>query len=1075
MKSYIKVLVLFLLPVILYSQAGTVAGKVSSTTGETLPGVNVVIQIQALTLGSVTDPNGNFTISNVPAGKHKVISRLIGYRSETKEINVDVGQIAELNFALSTSAVQIDEVVVTGAGSAVEKMKLGNTVSTISSQALKEAPITSFSDALSARVAGVMLMPTGGLTGEGAQIRIRGNASLSQSNEPIVYVDGIRVDNGGGFAGIGIGGGGTPSRLDDINPASIERVEILKGAAAATLYGSQANAGVIQIFTKQGSVSPLKFNFEMQQSSTQFSETAYKKNAGFARDSASAARMSTIYGTTIKPFEIVERTNVNDLFDNSFTGSGVGSSYSLSASGGGTGVTYFINGRYMQQGSPISPQSSNFFDRTKLGDAISSVARGQMSATINVVPTDAFRLRLSTMYSNISQQAIDNNNNIYAPVTLAQFSKPELVQKIGVAGSLVDNAMGNAAFATVREGFFQETKDRTDHGNVAITGSYNIGTTLTLETTAGIDYISQRSSNFNPFGWNVDRLVTASTNGELSVGTNIKRNITFDSKAIWNTNFAENLSSQLILGLQAFQTSVNTAGGYGQTFPGPGIEILGAGQTQTTYSGFSEVKQLGYLVQNQLGYEDYAYLTAGVRLDANSAFGTEFKTATYPKVSLSFLPIKAGLMPGDLGVSTLRLRAALGSSGQQPGAFDQLTTYVAFRAPDGSGVAPGNLGNPQLKPETSTEIEFGAEIGLLDDQLALEFTSWNRVVKDALVARAFAPSGGFYRTQLDNIGELTANGLDLQITYHAIRTDDFSLSVNASAANLTEKITNLGGAPPFKVGGSYPRYRNFTKEGFAPGAFFGPKLAPVDIPIDMNKDGIADTRDTIKKYVHDANVGKLFNPGTLLPLLLAKDGVSNIKGGATPYLEHYLGKPTPDWQGSFGTNMTFMGNIRLNTVFEYKFGEFYVHNLTDAFRRAHPTIGRNLLRPAQLEAILANPASTADQRVDAAIEWVKTTTALSPYDGLNEVENIYLVRLREISLTYDVPAEMSSMFGVSNASVTFSGRNLMIWTDYSGTDPEINEYSRGATGTQEQNFGVGIDAFGIPIPKQYFFTLRFGL
>ena len=1071
MKLFLRFVVLIILPFHLFSQTGTIAGRVVSNNGEELPGVNVVIQIQSLTLGAISTPTGNFTITNIPVGKHKITARLIGFRSETKEATVEVNQITEINFTLSTTAVQIGEVVVTGAGAAIEKMKLGNTVSTISSQSLKEIPAPSFSEVLSARIPGVSLLPTGGLTGEGAQIRIRGSSSLSQSNEPIVYIDGVRVDNGGGFAGVSAGGGGTPSRLDDLNPASIERVEILKGAAAATLYGSQASAGVIQIFTKQGSPSPIKFSVEVQQMSTQFRDEAFKPNAGFARDSAQAANINTIFNINVKPFEVFERKLVDGLIDNNFFGSGMGKSYSVSASGGGSGVTYFVNGRYLTQGSPINPSKDVFFGKS-FGEGKNELQRGQINATINVVPTDVLRLRLSTFYTNVNQETIDNNNNIYAPFGRLQFSKPELAQKIGIGGATTDNAFGNKEFATLRETLHQETKDQTNHGNFAFTASYNIGKEFFLETTAGVDYVSQRSSNFNPFGWNVDNKVTADVFGALSIGTNIKKQLTLDSKGIWNKNFTDELASQLIVGLQGFQTVVTTAGGYGQTFPGPGIEILGAGQIQTSYSGFSEIKQLGWLAQEQLSYNDWAFVTAGIRFDANSAFGTEFKTVNYPKLSLSLLPFKSGFVPGDFGISTLRLRGAIGKSGQQPGAFDQLTTYVAFRAPDGSGIAPGNLGNSKLRPEISTEIELGVDIGLLDDQLSIELTSWDRTVIDALVARQFAPSGGFYRTQLDNIGKISANGFDIQVSFNAIKSDNFSLTVNASTAYLKEKVESLGGAPSLKVGGSYPRYRNFIKEGYAPGSFFGPKLAPVGIPIDMNKDGIADSRDTLLNYL---KMGQTFNPGNLLPLLLAADGISFIKGGATPYLEHYLGKPTPDWQGSFGFNISFLQNFRFNSLFEYKFGNFYVHNLTDAFRRSHSASGRNFKRPAELESILENPVSTADQRIDAAIEWVKNFTALSPYDGLNEIEKIYFVRLREISFTYDIPKEYSNFVGVKDASLSLSGRNLMMWTDYKGADPEINIYSRGTTSAADQNFGIGVDMMGIPIPRQYFLTLRFGL
>lgn len=229
---------------------GTVTGTIiDASDGSPLPGVNVIVQ--GTTIGASTNADGRYEITNVPSGTQQIEARFLGYRSVTKDVTVENGETVELNFELSESAINLDEVVVTGTGGPVEKKKLGNSIGSIDVNKLDTAPISSFSDILQGREAGVVGLPSGGLTGEGSRIRIRGSASLSQSNEPIVIVDGVRVDRGGGFGGfVGTGGGGSPSRLDDINPAAIERIEILKGAAAAALYGTEASNGVIQIFTK---------------------------------------------------------------------------------------------------------------------------------------------------------------------------------------------------------------------------------------------------------------------------------------------------------------------------------------------------------------------------------------------------------------------------------------------------------------------------------------------------------------------------------------------------------------------------------------------------------------------------------------------------------------------------------------------------------------------------------------------------------------------------------------------------------------------------------------------------------
>jgi outer membrane receptor protein involved in Fe transport len=319
---------------------------------------------------------------------------------------------------------------------------------------------------------------------------------------------------------------------------------------------------------------------------------------------------------------------------------------------------------------------------------------------------------------------------------------------------------------------------------------------------------------------------------------------TVDLKGNWSRNFTPTISSQFVAGMQGFITNETYSYGSGVTFPGPGIEVLDGGAVQTSASFFSEVVQAGYFFQEQVGYHDYVYLTGGIRFDANSAFGSNFSTVSYPKASISFMPTQAFNMSGTL-LSTLRLRAAVGQSGKQPGAFDKFTTFGPFTATDGAGLAPNNLGNQDLQPEKSTEIEGGFEAGLFNDQLGLQFTYWDRTVKDALIARFYAPSGGFRRSQLDNIGELKAYGMDLSANFRVLKKENLAIEVFANGAFLREEITDLGGAPDQKSGGSYPRYRNFLSEGYAPGSFFGPKPAltvdrngnPIVYPISLTTAG----------------------------------------------------------------------------------------------------------------------------------------------------------------------------------------------------------------------------------------------
>jgi hypothetical protein len=287
------------------------------------------------------------------------------------------------------------------------------------------------------------------------------------------------------------------------------------------------------------------------------------------------------------------------------------------------------------------------------------------------------------------------------------------------------------------------------------------------------------------------------------------------------------------------------------------------------------------------------------------------------------------------------------------------------------------------------------------------------------------------------------------------------------------------------VGGSYPRYRNFVKEGYAPGALFGAKLPgpcpagrtttpqggiclqPGQLPFDTNKDGKPDTEAELLTFLGSppASINRI-DP-------LAADDDNN-----GDRLDHYLGKPTPDYQGSFGGSVTLFRNWQIATNFEYKAGRYTITDLTGAFRRSNNTNGGNTYERAKVEATLMNPSSTAQQRLDAAKEWAYRLRGLTPYDGLNQNFSGDFIRWRELSVTYMTPQRVAARVGAQDLSLTVAARNLKLWTRYPGVDPEINVYSRGgadATGAgTNQNFGEAIDAFGLPLPMRFSFTVRLG-
>ena len=300
-------------------------------------------------------------------------------------------------------------------------------------------------------------------------------------------------------------------------------------------------------------------------------------------------------------------------------------------------------------------------------------------------------------------------------------------------------------------------------------------------------------------------------------------------------------------------------------------------------------------------------------------------------------------------------------------------------------------------------------------------------------------------------------------------------------------MTDLGGAPPIKVGGSYPRYRNYLVEGYAPGTQFGAQLLDVEdglVPFDFDGDGNPDTREAAI-----AHLGGLDPDGAVLPnttsIVLLKDEPLISPDGDTVAisapLNRHLGKPTPDWQGSFGGSFTFLEHFTLSTLFEYKAGNFFINNLTDAFRNANPSIGRNTPEAAEVERDFVtggvdanmNPQNSGEVRLEAAEEWANNYLALAPFSRPQHDQARRLAPPPRAQPHLRRPGRsMATRVGLRELSFTVAGRNLFLWTKYDGVDPELNAVGRGSGDQLDQNYLDGVEAFGIPIPRRLQFTVR---
>lgn len=1056
-------------------QTGNIEGTITDAgTGRTLVGAQVFVS--GTQLGSPTNESGVYRIAGVPARQVEIRVRLIGYAPATRTLVVTAGQTERADIKLQVSAMQLEQVVVTGSGQQTEVKRLGNTVAVI--QAPENAPISDLSSLLQAREPGLTAITPSGLTGEGARIRIRGNASLTQSNEPVFFIDGVRMNAGGAMT----------SRLDDIDPNTIERVEVLKGAAAATLYGTEASNGVVQIFTKKGSSRAPRWSVQMDQEAITFPDRI-KPNAGYARSQARADSLAQFWAKPgLKAYEVF----TVPIFKDFLTETGNASTVAASVNGGASSLTYFASSRFQRENGAIGGAD--------MGPGQDDLRRIQTGLNLNLVPTNSVHLGFRNSYFNIESNRPGDiiGNSIYGAFALSQYARPEVAncnKSTYVAPGVCSgpgNAFGNAAFMTVREAMQQVTSERVSRFNGALSGTWTPMSEVNVDVTGGYDIVNRRNLSFSRYRYDVDEFTTNNIEGSRSIGTSQNRLLTLDSKVAWNRPISTTISSALVAGMQVFNDRSETSGGSSIALPGPGIAVVGAGglNIAATESFQTDING-GYFAQEQLGFRNLAFLTLGGRYDFASAFGASSPGVFYPKASLSVVPSDMTRWSQPLGINTLRLRFAVGQSGRQPGAFDKFTTFAPLRAEAGAGLAPSQLGNQDLKPEIATEYEGGFEMGLLNDRFGINATAWRRKVKDLLIDQQFATSGGFRRTQIANIGNMQGHGFEFGARAFAVSRPTFGMELFANAAYLSQKISSLGnGVTQIKVDPAYIRHLVYLKVGDPLGSLYVPRLAsacpnggstpannsagkpiacygPGQVPISLNGNGRAATDAELLAYLAQPRDLRTAPVQTALqPLLADYDGNGKL-------MEQRIGDIIPDWTGSFGTNMTFSKNWRVMGLMEYRTG-YQIANLTDAFRSSqHATIGSNTEEYQIVEAALGNPASTPEQRLAAAKQYIaQYRRLLEP--GLNEVQNGDFLRLREVAVTYKAPAAMAAKIGFGSMSFTAAGRNLLLFTKYGGADPELSYAGRQPGGGTLANFRDASEAFGLPVPRRFSLMVNLG-
>ncbi|MGH7720673.1 MAG: SusC/RagA family TonB-linked outer membrane protein [Gemmatimonadaceae bacterium] len=964
-------------------ETGSVGGRVVDAATQQ-PILDASVFVVGTQRGAVTGSDGQYRIAGVPAGPVQLRARRIGYETVTQPVTVVAGQDATVDFALNQAARVLEEVITTVTG-AQRRLEVGNDIAQVNADSVvSNGPVANITDLLTTRVAGVQVLP-GHLTGTGARVRIRGTNSLSLTNNPIYIIDGIRMESGTGSSSVFVGGA-TPGRVNDLNAEEIESIEVVKGPSAATLYGTDAANGVIVITTKRGSVGPTRWNIYMEQGAvvdlndypTAYTNVGKLQPSGAATNSCflTSIAAGTCISDSLRSYSLYE--------DDEATPNAAGhrQQYGLQVSGGTERLRYFVSGEWEDETGrlrmpefAIARLRSEGVDIRDEWERPNALRKTSARANLNVTLAQNADLAISAGLVSSSQRLPQTDNNVTG-ITSHAYGGPGFRDAVDANG---DQLFGYRAFTP--DDIFQETVTQDVNRFIGSVGSnWTPLSWLTARGTFGFDFTSRVDSD-------LCRFENCPDQGDDRLGFRESHRTTLfqytaDVGTTGTFRLTPWLNSRTTVGVQYFQNAFARTGARGEQLP-PGATTITQAAVVDASESTSETRTLGAFIEQTFAVNDRLFVTGAVRADDNSAFGADFDAVYYPKFSASWLVSDEPFFPSIGFIDQLRLRAAIGASGVQPGTTDAVAFFTAATARLDQAELPGlqftELGNPDLKPERTREIEVGADATLWNDRLNLQLTYYHKQSKDALVNRILPPSLGVGSTgRFENLGEVRNSGWEGLVSAQLITTRSFGWDVTLSGSTNSNELVDLGGVAPI-VGNTISQIQGYPLNGY--------------------------WQRPLKSF-SDADGNGLIT-------------VNEIVVGDTA---EFLGYSIPRHEVALASGVDlFNRHLRLAALIDYKGGHKLLND-TERLRCQNRLNCRGLMDPS---------APLFEQARSVAIREHPSRT----FGGY--IEEADYIRFRELSLTLVAPDRWAGrLLSARSLSVTLAARNLGFITDYTGIDPE---------------------------------------
>ena len=1071
-RGFFAAALLIAAPGLAYAQtATTITGSVRSEAGAPIP--NASVRIEGMTIGTITNSQGNYSLV-IPAARVtgqvvNISAKTIGYSQRTVRITLAPGSITQ-DFVLVMNPFNLDEVVVTGAGTTTSVEKLGNVRNTVDSSLIRRSNETNIVNALAGKAPNVEISSQSGEAGASSYIRIRGARTIGGTGQPLFVVDGMPIDNTTVSTGPNTESTVSSNRASDINPNDIESIEILKGAAAAAIYGARAGQGVILITTKSGRPGPTRYSLRSTFTSDKVN-TDYPLQRMFGQGSggnkAVCGGLGCRLGSGSWGPALPAGTQTYDHFAEMFRNGNMLEN-TLTMSGGNDRTLFYLSGsRSDQRGIIEGP--NNYYDKTTVRMKASHRITDRLNIGGNVAYTDD-RGEFIQKGSNLSGLLLgalrtppEFDNRQYLDETYGlhrsyRYPRPTATSQSNPEGRGYDNP-----FFVVNEFENSQNVGRTI-GNITV--DYRPTDWLTIQYTGGADYYADERLEGIPL-----------TSSNLGGGAGAVRradfvNLLLDHNLLgtFRKTFNPNVDATLTLGQNLTSTRFRQlyTAGLGLIAPEP----FQLDNTISTNLTTDELETLihgeSYFGQATLDLWNQLFLTAALRNDGSSTFGKSKPRHWFPKASAAW-NFTRKINMGDF-IPTGKVRLAYGETGQAPpvystlsgltsGAFiDGYVTYGLGTTQNGLGGLVTSLtkGQENLGPERSKEIEGGIDIQLFGSLADLSVTGYNSKTVGVILLTPTAPSTG-YTQQASNAGKITNKGVEVSLNLRPLARPNFAWDIGFQWGKNKNEVTDLLGidAVDLPTGGYFTGAVGSAVRGSRVGVIRGQDFAR------CGRGLVLEDGTDVDAACGGAPAGALFIGADGFPVV---DGTIRV-----------IADGNPDWTGSVRSSVNLMRRLTISALLDVKKGgqnwngtkgalyNFGTHKDTE-FRNVDVVFGTNYM-PAKPNASGAVAGPGVGKTVKINQGWYQGDGSGFGAVSAQFIEDAGYAKLREISIGYTLESPaFTRLTSFSSIDFRLAGRNLKTWTDYTGVDPETN--LAGAEVAIR-----GIDYFNNPQSKSFVFSI----